>query len=432
MREAPLKNLFRLLWKWRVFLMLTSLSFSPVQAKTVEDYRKEVEQVLCEADRIQKARADAGRIRAEGAKARRDHKEQEKKDLIEQVKQQLRGSGEQKIGKLQEEWRWIKHQKSLFDRINASYVKQLNTLRTRTSEWIARLEGYRDSEKTHRERLRSSLQVLQTTSKLEELLLAKENLDQLRTGELAKQSKWTKELSAIEADLKKSHGQYLLSLQSLQAFLKKYGISGLNLPQETLQKLQQALQYAKMRGDYFSEKGKQGIQQIEKRMEACVLSQVEHRMSLIEKKELDTVLGLAFETSVRQWMSRYTQVTEKSAMKVGCCQHLKPFFSLFQEVLTYQALCRDLDQLSRSNSPYNTGCQLLAGTLHEANDFFEGGARDQINLTLSLARSGIPERLQTEVDELAEGLERRTLIQSIQAHDDLLKKWNDSLSEAGE
>lgn len=402
-------------------------------AKTVDDYRREAEAARVEADRIQKARADAAWRRAEEKRVLRDQKEREKQALVESARRQLRVSGERKAAELQRELEWIQHQKSLYERINASYVVELGSLRAQAEVLVRKLtQEYRQLDEARKASLRAAWVGLREATRPEDIILIKQNLDQLRKNELSESASWIKDVSRVEAEFKKSHGQYLLTLRTVQTFLEKYRVPKLSLPVDTVQKLEHARQYAQLRGEYFAEQSKLAIARAEEQMEEMVVARVDQRMSLVEKKEMETELGIAFDATVGELNDRYTRLTEDSVAAVGCGQRLKPFFSLFTEVVSHQALCADLEQLNRSNSLYYTGCQLLVGLLHEAKDFLDGGAKSQIDLTVALGRFSAPEEIRGKIAALAEGVEERTLAQSIGLHDEVIKEWGESVLGEGE
>lgn len=419
------KTVRRQLYSLAAMVMISSVTVSfSAYAKTVEDYRREAEEAAKEADKIVKERIDAANREAEAEKILLDKAMERNAALIRGVHDRMQVSASQKSEHFREE-KEEQHKKRFYIIVNESYVQQLSPLAEKARQILKEFDVYRQTEGSNKDLLQKTLIAARQDLDLNQLIDSHSRLHSLMQNESTNKSYWVSELSAIQADLSLCHQSYLNRIDSMRPFFKKYDVPELGSPLKSIRKLTRALEYTQKRADFFQEYGKPTLDHFSDQISSWAQSKVEKKK---EMQALNEDLGLEFKKTISGLIARSRQLKRESPLKVGCLKRIRPLFDVYQEILSYENLCSDLEHLRKSKSVYFSGCRLLPPALDSAKEFFNATARSRMHFTITLGQTteGVPYELREELRHLADGFEAFSLLQAIQLHDDLIQKWHDS------
>ena len=410
-------------------LVTLSQGIMNCQARTLLEYERERDQARVDADNAQHRRAIEATKRAERARAQRDQKAVEKRDLIARGKTLVEASGNKKFQIMKDELRWVKRQSQLFSQATTNYLEAQRQSNERIKKWRAQWRVYQSTESARKAELREGLSASRSATLAKQLVEPHQRLRDLRKTEIAEASALIQGVDSLIADVANDHGRYLLALEPIAQFLEKYHLTKIARPSSVESKLISLKAYIQARSHFFAEQSARTIAQIESQMNFLMVDHVDSVMSELERKELQSTLAAAFLDTVNQLIEKQSEVMAKVQVPFGCGQSLKPLHDFYKEALVFKGQCADLDTLRRTNSIYFTGCRLLASTLFEAQSFMDDGAIQLMRMTEALARIEERPALLVALRRLSDGLGRDgTLVQKIHLHDDLIQQWKEVLA----
>jgi hypothetical protein len=422
-------NVLSLLLRVCLSVTLIGLSSSWSYARTLKELRALRDQKKSQIQKIKTDRENQAKSLRDQALAERDSALEKKQDLLRNVSANLTTSGQAKINQYQNELEAFQNNSRRVKIIRDRYLLALKQLRSKNSDLKLKIRDYASTELSKKELLRHSRANSTQEGLPPGLLMQRNQLIELYKVERAASIRFQSEIAELQAQIKNHHQTYLSSLEPYRGYLSHYQIPIIPLPELFLEELDRSSSYAKTRGNYFMAQTQSVLHAVENKIQDLVNQDIARKKDLASHKEAQAALSQGFVQTVNELIRRHAAILNQSYQLPGCGYFLEPLSHFYQEILSFKPLCSDLQALRNEKSAFYLGCQVLASTLFEAENFFNVLARDEMELTASLAvlesdseilKQG--DRLQTSL-ATAPSSEPKKIDRLIQQHDKLLNDW---------
>lgn len=323
--------------------------------------------------------------------------------------------------------------------ISAEYSQDLSNIKEPYESLLERFVAYQSSEALKKSRLAQGVEKIEKARGILPLFELNTDLDQLRKEESSAQSLLCSDTIQLRGKFKVAFQVYKRKIAPFDKFMTKYQLAKkMDPPKSSLEQLETIQYYSNERNAYFSEQVISSLRRIEKKMRIFMNDQVASILSEQERKKIRAEVKVAFHERINELMDKEVQLIQQSDEKASDRQKIKPKFEIYREILSYQDLCSDLEQLYQEGSPYYAGCEMLQPLFHSAHLFMERKVWREMKNTISfIKKSGILQ-LQSEMDQLTEAIHQheesrfsnQNLLDVIRVHDYLIEQFKELNKEA--
>lgn len=425
-----------------ILLSVNCLWVSRVQAGTLASWQSELNQ---QKRFLNQARSDRQTLekRLQDLKIAIEKKQAAIVRETDEVLSKLQISADQKRKELKAKKQRNEEKGSFLKRQTFLYLKAVKSLAQRTRAWMQPFQAYQRDEGNSKTLLNTQLHHIALAQQLSDLVHPRTLLYQLHQRERSLHSEIENEANRLISGFKSAQDDYHQSLQPVQDYLEEYQMTPLSAS-TLIGELEPIVQYTNQRWTYFSGEIEPRFAALERKMNDMIHSQVEEKLSKQEIEKIHAAACAAYSKAVNQLIQKTVQyAVPENRSSYGCGEKLSGYYEIYEEVLTHQARCSDLERLKREGSIYAPGCVYLVsgGHFQRAQDFFDDYAWYQMTLTLAIAKKNAPASLRSTLQkldtlvqrgsssDLSEPLKKETLWQAIRWHDELLEDWKETDEE---